>query len=165
MNDDRSELRQVKHRFQVSEYPDVVTGELFIQRAHNHYEANDGVPHSPEIDQPRLTTRQRVELLTQGGFDLHQVYRQAFAEDPDADDMDVVDEHDEDPNPPLTDSERQYLAAAQLRERVGQLEAEAATAAEAPAENAPAAAPAPASPSSVAPEAPRPAPQPPTPGS
>lgn len=84
------------------ELNDAFTGELFTAKARNHYEENSGIPHAPAVDYPRPTIRQRVENLLNRGVDplAHYVGTEGI-------DLEVPD----DPDTPLTHSERNYLDA------------------------------------------------------
>lgn len=90
------------------EIADVVTGELFQPYAMNHYEWNDGVPHAPPIDMPRLSLRERVARLQGQGVDL---YSRGVDDDTEEGDFEDPDESE-----PLTHAETMYLAGTEARE-------------------------------------------------
>lgn len=87
---------------------DVVTGEEFQPFAKNHYEWNDGVPHAPPIDMPRLTLRERVARLQGQGVDL---YSRGIDDESEEGDFEDPDERE-----PLTPAETTYLASTEVRE-------------------------------------------------
>lgn len=90
-------------RSQRHEVTDAFTGELRQVRAENHYEKNSGVPHSPPLDRPRRTLRERVEELLYRGAGLPAP---VYDNTPD-DDFDVGDEAIE----PITRAELDYALA------------------------------------------------------
>lgn len=62
---------------------DIVTGEIRNVLSANHYEYNSGLPLAPAVDMPRLSLRERVERLTQSGYDLSSYYHHVPLSDPD----------------------------------------------------------------------------------
>lgn len=88
---------------------DPTTGELFMARTENHYEANDGVPVAPAVQLPRKTLRERVEELYRGG-------RQMAALQHDGSPDDDLDAGEFDDPEPMTPSEKQYLLTEGLKE-------------------------------------------------
>jgi len=115
---------------------DVFTGEEFTPRAANHYEFNDGVPHAPVVDMPRLTLRERVQRLQGAGVDLDRYL---------PDDSDELDFEDPEDNEPLTRSEDAYI---RLNEHIDFVQAQPQDGGSKP--------PAPPSPPAAPPEAPEP---------
>lgn len=84
------------------EVTDIVTGEVRPVLAANHYEYNSGIPLAPPVDMPRLSLRERVERLTQAGYDLSSYYHHVPMSDPD-------DWSEDDDQEPLTPSEAAYV--------------------------------------------------------
>lgn len=85
------------------ETTDIVTGEIFLARTENHYEANDGIPVAPAVNLPRKSLRERVEdLLYRGGGVLPQLLH----DQSDETDFDVPEAED---NGPMQPAEVRYI--------------------------------------------------------
>lgn len=112
----------LSERKDLAEIPDAFTGELFVPRAPNHYEANDGIPFAPPVDRPRMSLRDRVERLLYGGGQV-----------PDG----IYEDHDptnwdDDGEEPLTPAEQAYAKAVVAAEELENVAAAQRKAAEKP---------------------------------
>lgn len=104
---ERKDINPFPKHLERFEQTDTITGEIFMSRTPDHYEPNDGVPHSPELDLPRPSLRERVEALLSRGIDPRD-----FVQNDDSQDGDFGPDDDQDE--PLTVYETRDLLRQQI---------------------------------------------------